>query len=367
MSDSFFERKFYGNTVLDYLLFAVAVLVGFAVITVLRRIFMPRIQRWANRTTNTLDDILVRLIERAAIPLLYYGVFYASIRSLNLHPIIARGVDVVGALLMTFIGVWALSSALVYLIRTRWTRRGDPQGAENATRALIPAVHVIVWSLGALYLLENLGFKISAVVTGLGIGGIAVALAAQAVLGDLFSYFAILFDKPFEVGDFIIVDDYMGSVEHVGVKTTRLKSLSGEQLIFANTDLTKSRVHNYRRMTTRRIEFFFRLRLDTPPPLAERVPVVVADIIKATPGIILDRVHLASFNDASLTYDAVYIVQNSDYNKYMDIQQSINFRMMREFERLGVQFAYPTQTVFVQERNGLSSGRPSGMTKDTHG
>jgi small-conductance mechanosensitive channel len=367
MIDDFLDRSFYGNTVLDYLIFAGAVLVGFAAITILRRVFVPRLGRWAKGSRTTLDDILVRILERAVVPLLYYGVFYASIRSLTLHPIIARGVDVAGALLMTFIGVWALSSALVYLIRTRWTRRADPRAAENATRAIIPAVHVIVWSLGALYLLENLGFKISAVVTGLGIGGIAVALAAQAVLGDLFAYFAILFDKPFEVGDFIIVDDYMGSVEHIGVKTTRLRSLNGEQLVFANTDLTKSRLHNYRRMATRRIEFFLHLRLDTPLRLAEQVPEAVAGIIKATEGVLLDRVHLASFDNASLNYDVVYIVQDSDYGHYMNIQQSINFRMMQEFERLGVQFAYPTQTLFVQDRNGRPSGTPSGQTKGAHG
>jgi small-conductance mechanosensitive channel len=367
MIDGLLEKAIYGNTVLDYMICVGAVVVGFVAITILRKIFVPRLERWAKRSSTTLDDILVRILERAVVPLLYYGVFYASIRSLNLHPIIGRGVDAAGAVLMTLIGVWALSSALVYLIRTRWTRRGDPLAAENATRAIVPAVHVIVWSLGVLYLLENLGFKISAVVTGLGIGGIAVALAAQAVLGDLFAYFAILFDKPFEVGDFIIVDDYMGSVEHIGVKTTRLRSLSGEQLVFANTDLTKSRLHNYRRMATRRIEFFLHLRLDTPLRLAEQVPVVVAGIIKATEGVILDRVHLASFDNASLNYDVVYIVQDSDYGHYMNIQQSINFRMMKEFERLGVQFAYPTQTLFVQDRNGHPSGTPSGQTKGAQG
>jgi small-conductance mechanosensitive channel len=226
---------------------------------------------------------------------------------------------------------------------------------------------VIVWSLGVLYLLENLGFKISAVVTGLGIGGIAVALAAQAVLADLFSYFAILFDKPFEVGDFIVVDEYMGNVEHVGVKTTRLRSLRGEQLVFANTDLTKSRVRNYRRMETRRQEFRFRIRLDTPIRLAEQVPSVVAEIIRNTDGVKFDRAHLESFGDLSLKYVAVYIVMNSDFNRFMDIQQSINLKMMQEFERLGIQFATPAQTLFVRDRNGPLSGREPGLTKETHG
>ncbi len=339
MIDHFLDKTFYGNTVLDYTIAAVAILIGFAVISIARKIFVPRFQHWAKRTPSTLDDVLVGLLEHAAVPLLYYGVFYAAIRSLTLHPIIARGVEVVGALLMTLIGIWALSSALVYLIRRRWTKREDPQAAENATRALVPAVHVIVWSLGILYLLENLGFKVSAVVTGLGISGIAVALAAQTVLGDLFAYFAILFDKPFEVGDFIVVDDFKGNVEHVGVKTTRLRSLSGEELIFSNSDLTKSRVHNYRRMRTRRIEFNFRLRLDTPAKLAEKVPSVVAEIVKETKEVALERVDLASFDNSGLNFNVAYTVSDSDYDRYMDIQQSINLRMMAEFERLGLHLA----------------------------
>ncbi|RPH35183.1 mechanosensitive ion channel family protein, partial [bacterium] len=183
----------------------------------------------------------------------------------------------------------------------------------------------------------------------------------------LFSYFAILFDKPFEVGDFIVVDDYMGTVEHVGVKTTRLRSLSGEQLIFANTDLTKSRVRNYRRMSTRRQEFKFRLRLDTPPRLAEQVPSVVAEIIKGTKGVKFDRAHLESFGDFSLNYVAVYIVMDSNFNDFMDIQQSINLKMMEEFERSGIQFAYPTQALFLQDRNGSPSSKATGMARESHG
>lgn len=348
MIQDLFQRTFYGNSVLDYVIFAGAMLLGFAAIAILRRVVLSRLKRWSERTNSTLDDFLVSLLERAAVPLLYYGVFYAAVRSLNLHPIVGRIVDVAGAFLMTFIGVRAISEALVYVIRTRWTRRGDAQAAENTTRAIVPAVHVVVWSLGILYLLENLGFKISAVIAGLGIGGIAVALAAQAVLGDLFSYFAILLDKPFQVGDFVVLDTFMGTVEHVGVKTTRLRSLSGEELVFSNTDMTSSRIRNYRRMQTRRIEFAFKLRLDTPMERARQVPEIVAGIIRGMEGVKFDRAHLASIGDSSLNYAVVYIVGDADFNHYMDIQQGINLKLMEEFSRQGIQFAYPAQTIFVQ-------------------
>jgi small-conductance mechanosensitive channel len=349
MIQDLLRQSFYGNSVLDYLIFAGVLLLGFTAIAILRRIILARLRRWSERTNSTLDDFLVSLLERAAVPLLYYGVFYGAVRSLNLHPIVGRVVDVTGAFLMTFIGVRAISAALVYVIRTRWTRRGDAQAAENTTRAIVPAVHVIVWSLGILYLLENLGFKISAVIAGLGIGGIAVALAAQAVLGDLFSYFAILLDKPFQVGDFIVLENFMGTVEHVGVKTTRLRSLSGEELVFSNTDLTSSRIRNFRRMETRRIEFTFKLRLDTPMELVRQVPEMVAGIIRQTEGVKFDRAHLASIGDSSLNFAVVYIVGDADFNHYMDIQQGINFRLMEELARQGVEFAYPTQAIFVQK------------------
>jgi small-conductance mechanosensitive channel len=360
MIEDALNRYFYGNSVLDYLILAGTLLVGFAAIGILRALFVPRLLRWSERTNSSLDDFLIKLLQQTAVPLLYYGVFYAGVRSLNLHPVLGRIVDVAGALLMTFVGVRAITAAIVYLIRKRSSREGDKQAAENATRALIPAIHVVVWLLGVLYLLENLGFKVSAVVAGLGIGGIAVALAAQAVLGDLFSYFAILFDKPFEVGDFIVIDDYMGNVEHVGVKTTRLRSISGEELIFANTDLTKSRVRNYRRMTSRRVEFSFRVRLDTPLRLVERVPALVGEIVRGMNGVKFDRAHLASIGDYSLNYVAVYIVAESDYNRFMDIQQSINLRIMEEFERLGIQFASSIQQILLSpDRPSTSQQKPS--------
>jgi len=197
--------------------------------------------------------------------------------------------------------------------------------------------------------MDNLGFNISAIVAGLGIGGIAIALAAQAILGDLFSYFVIFFDRPFEVGDFITVQDKVGTVEYTGIKTTRVRALSGEQLVFSNTDLTNSRIHNFKKMQERRVVFKLGVIYQTPASQLEQIPKIVRGIIEKHNDVRFDRGHFATFGDFSLNFEFVYFIIGSDYVKYMDTQQSINLEVYREFENRKIEFAYPTQTLFVNK------------------
>lgn len=213
-------------------------------------------------------------------------------------------------------------------------------------------VNVIIWAVGLLFLFDNLGFDVTTMIAGLGVGGIAIALAAQNILGDLFNYFVIFFDRPFEIGDFVIVDDKMGTVEYIGIKTTRLKSLSGEQLVFANSDLTSSRIHNYKRMQRRRIVFKLGVVYQTSLEQVQQIPDVLRKAVEAQNEgqeevLIFDRAHFASYGESSLNFEVVYNVLSADYNKYMDVQQAINFRIYEAFERMGVAFAYPTRTLHI--------------------
>lgn len=185
---------------------------------------------------------------------------------------------------------------------------------------------------------------------GLGIGGVAVALASQAVLGDMFNYFTIFFDRPFALGDFIIVGEYMGTVEHIGIKTTRIRSIGGEQLVFSNTDLTNSRVRNYKRMEKRRVLFQFGVTYDTPIEMLEGIPEVIRKIIGNFEDTVFDRAHFLKYGDYSLVFEVVYYVLSSDYNRYMDVQHQINLNMMREFKARGISFALPSQTLFVHQQ-----------------
>lgn len=205
--------------------------------------------------------------------------------------------------------------------------------------------------MGLVFLLDNLGFRVSAVITGLGIGGIAVALAAQAILGDLFAYFVIFFDRPFETGDFIVVEDKQGAVEYIGLKTTRVRSLNGEQLIFSNKDLTDSRIHNYKKMERRRAVFQLGVTYQTPLEQIREISGLVKQIIENQQDVVFDRGHFTKYGDFSLNFEFVYYILATDYNKYMDIQQTINLAIFELFEKKGIEFAYPTQTLFMTKVN----------------
>jgi small-conductance mechanosensitive channel len=206
---------------------------------------------------------------------------------------------------------------------------------------------VLIWAVVVLLMLDNLGVDITALVAGLGIGGIAVALAVQNVLGDLLASLSITFDKPFIVGDFLAVGEFLGSVEYIGIKSTRLRSLSGEQIVMSNADLLSSRLRNYGRMAQRRISFTIGVAYETPADTLERLPALIREIVTAESGVRFDRSHFARFAAASLDIETVYFVLSADYNEYMDVQQRINLAILRRFEALRVEFAYPTQKLWL--------------------
>lgn len=230
----------------------------------------------------------------------------------------------------------------------RRARPKDP-GVETIIKNITLAIRWAIWGVGAIFILDNLGLNISTLVAGFGIGGIAVAMASQAVLGDLFSSLSIFIDKPFEIGDSIAVDNLNGTVENIGLKTTRVRSVSGEQLIFSNSDLTKSRIKNFKRMEVRRIAFKLGVAYQTSLEKLTLVPDLIKNIFSKMDGVTLDRVHFESFGDFALHYEIVYFVLSSDYNVYMDKQQQINFLVKELFERERIEFAYPTQTLFVNK------------------
>ena len=205
--------------------------------------------------------------------------------------------------------------------------------------------------------LTNLGVEITPLIAGLGVGGIAIALALQVILGDLFNAFVIYFDKPFKEGDFIIIGSDMGVVKDIGIKTTRIQALSGQELVMSNTDLTNSRINNYKKMEKRRVPFSFGVTYDTPAKKLEKIKIIVADIVKAcdkkygtkNASINLDRVHFKSFGGSSLDYEVVYYVPTADYNKYMDIQEFINLELVKVFEKEKIEFAFPTRTIYMKK------------------
>ena len=337
------------NRILDYLIFLAAFLVGIVGVHLIKGIILNRIKVWSANTSTTIDDFMVRIFEEKLIPILYFGVFYLAFNSLALPDSISRTVDIAGIVILTFFGLRLILALINYSLESYWIKKEVDRSRQQSLKGIITIVKVAVWGIGITFLLDNLGFKISAVVAGLGIGGIAIALAAQTVLGDLFSYFIIFFDRPFEIGDFIIIDSYMGSIEHIGIKTTKVRSLGGEQLIFSNSDLTNSRIRNYKRMEKRRVVFSLGVIYQTTSEQLKRIPVIIREVIEKIEGTGFDRAHFASYGDFSLNFEAVYYVMSGDYGKYMDIQQEINLAIKEEFEKQGIEFAYPTQTLLIEK------------------
>jgi small-conductance mechanosensitive channel len=291
--------------------------------------------------------------------LVLVAIFVASF-AVNLQDTLDRAIRAfaLGVILLQ-VGLWA--NEVIGFAARRYQDRAsrEPEGAiaPGTVYAVQFLTNLVLWSLLVLVALDNVGIQITTLVAGLGIGGIAVALAAQSVLGDLFASLVIVLDRPFAVGDFIILGDFMGSVERIGIKTTRLRSLSGEQLIFANHDLVTSRIRNYKRMLERRIVFQLGLVYGTTAEQMERAVQMVREAIeRQQPRTRFDRAHFSSFGNFSLNIEAVYYVLAPDYLVYMDIQQAINLELLKRFGEEGLEFAFPTQTLYIEGTNG--SGTP---------
>lgn len=255
------------------------------------------------------------------------------------------------------LGVWSSTAVIAWITLRRNAVLETNRAAAGSIGIIGVVLRALVWGLVLLLALDNLGVDITALVAGLGVGGIAVALAVQNVLGDLFASLSITLDRPFVLGDFVIVGDYMGNVERIGVKSTRLRSLGGEQIIVSNADLLNSRVRNYGQMNERRVLFTLGVTYETPRAKLERIPAIVREIIERQQRTRFDRCHFAKYGDFALSFEAVYYVLSPDYNLYMDIQQAINFAIHEAFENAQIEFAYPTQKLWMAQVATESSAK----------
>ena len=242
------------------------------------------------------------------------------------------------------IALWIDRAISIGMVRALIGRVG---GQAVTAMLLALLLRIVLWAMTILAMLDNVGVNITALIASLGIGGVAVALAVQTILSDLFASIAIGLDKPFEVGDFIVFGSVAGSIEHIGLKTTRIRSLGGEQIVCSNTELLKQTIQNYKRMQQRRIVFGFTLSYRTSPDCVAAIPDIVRRRIEAEADAKFDRAHFASFGENGLVFEAVYYVMTADYNHYMDIQQRINLGLLRELGTADVAFAIPERRVRV--------------------
>jgi small-conductance mechanosensitive channel len=354
---NFFERQFYGNPLYDWI---AAIAIGLALtltLYLIQRLLLRRLSAWAGKTASRFDDFVIDILSRTRFPFLLIVSFYFGLQYLALPPKPTRLIGQITIIaLLTQVALWGNHWIGLWL-KDYLSRHKDTDAAAATTMSVLGFIaRVVLWSVLLLMILENLGFNVTSLVASLGIGGVAVALASQNILGDIFASVVIAMDKPFVLGDFLIVGDALGTVEYIGLKTTRLRSLSGEQIVFSNAELLKNRIHNYKRMYERRVVFGFGVTYQTPLGRLERIPAKVKEIVTAQPKTRFDRAHFKAFGDSSLNFEVVYFVQDPDYNLYMDIQQAINLALVRYFEQERIDFAYPTRTLYLQREPGDAHG-----------
>ena len=344
---NFWDTIYFGNSLRDWSIAAGIIVIGFSLIKILRLPVLKRFKKWSAKTSNSFDDFIVLAIEKTVIPFLYFVAIYGALQYLTFSTYTNRIIHVAMMFIVTFYILRLISSAVQYSIYTFLGKQEDSETKQKQARGLILIFKAVIWIVGLVFLMNNLGYNVTTIITGLGIGGIAVALAAQTILGDLFSYFVIFFDRPFEIGDFLKVDDKVGSVEYIGIKTTRIRAISGEQLIFSNKDLTDSRVHNFKRMERRRVVFSIGVIYQTTAEQLKMIPDIIKGIIENIEGATFDRSHFSAFGDFSLNFESVYYIAGPDYTEYMNRQQRIYLEIFEAFEKEGIEFAYPTQTLFA--------------------
>jgi small-conductance mechanosensitive channel len=347
-SEIFGLNQLASEIIASLIIFAFAIIVGWIVYYVFRRYF----SRWAKRTKSNLDDEMLRNI-RAPIFLLatligaYYGL--GTLTFLKPYSLLMTAAFLVAEILLVTLVIIRVTNVLVSWYAEKSAKLGR-RVSNHILFILKRIIQVTVYFFAFLAILVAFNIDLSSLVVGLGVGGIAIALALQNVLGDAFSAFSIYFDRPFEIGDFIVVGDYSGTVKKIGIKSTRLQLLQGEELIISNRELTATSVRNFRKLKKRRVTFAISVSCDTSLSKLEKIPDMISNIIKNTELVDFDRVHFTEFGDFSFNFEVVYYLKTNDYGKYMDTQQAINFAILEAFEKEGIEMPFPTQTIFLNKK-----------------
>jgi small-conductance mechanosensitive channel len=344
------DKMFLENSLKFWLIGAGTATGVFTLLLLIKRILLGRLKRLVKRSTTGVDDFFVPLLEETR----WFSMLALSIW-LGAQFLLLSGETqlwfsrVIQILFFLQLGFWGSGLISLYISRSVALKIEKDHGEDATTLDAMGLIgKIALWVILALIILDNQDVEISSLVTSLGIGGIAVALAVQNILGDLFSSLSITLDKPFSIGDFIIVDDFEGDVEDIGLKSTRVRSLSGEELVFSNMDLLNSRIRNFKKLQERRISFSIGVVYGTEAEKLERIPGMIEEIIKPIPKVRFERAHFKNLGEYSLDFSVVYYVLVPEYAAYLDIQQQINLGLYRRFEKEGIEFAYPTQTVLVE-------------------
>lgn len=348
--NAFLEMTYWNNTGQEYLIALGIFIFLFILFKIFASLIVVFLKKQATKTKIKLDDMVIDFINAIHWQFYVYLSFYIAASTLTLTKTIDKTLIILLIIFIAFYAGQGLSRVVDEFTKEQVAKRKKNDNIQNTSMILVfgTIFKVIIWTIILLTLLSNVGIEITPLIAGLGVGGIAIAIALQSVLSDLFSAFAIYFDKPFKEGDFIIVGNDMGTVEKIGIKTTRIKTLQGQELVISNSELTSSRINNYKNMEKRRVAFTFGIKYDTQVNKMKKINGMVKKIIDKTKLATFDRIHFKEFGDFSLNYEIVYYVESADYNVYMDVQQEINLAIKKAFEKEKIEFAFPTQTLHIE-------------------
>lgn len=356
--DALKNAHFYGNSAYAWLIALAIVAIGYPLLLTLRGAVVRHLSKLTQRTNLVADDLIVELLERTSKLVPFALTLGAATAPLTLPPSVGHIVSVsLTTLLIVQCGLWASHAARFMLGRYGRAKADEPE-AKGTVAAMSFMVRLGLWVVVALLLLDNFGVEVTALMTTLGVGGIAVALAAQSVLGDLLAAVSIFLDRPVVVGDFVIFDDFLGTIENVGLRSTRIRSLSGEQVIVANSDLLKTRLRNYSRMKERRVVFSIYLAYGAPYDEVAAFSKVIRAAVEAQPKTRFDRAHFKGYGESWLEFETVYYVLDPDYGLYMDTQQAVNLRLFQHVEERGLSFGHPVRVVTLKEPIAPAEPRP---------
>ncbi|MEJ2244049.1 MAG: mechanosensitive ion channel family protein [Candidatus Bathyarchaeota archaeon] len=346
--DEILSFTVFNNALRDYILAITIFVITMIVFKTIKYQVIKKLRHAVNKTKGDIDDLLIKIIDNVGWHFyVFFGIYFA-INFIQLPTVITTIFSYAVPIVTVFIIVKSLQQVVNYGI-LKVTKEKEPENGQSIANILGRIAKGIVWSLAFLYIITLFGYDPTTIVASFGVAGIVLAFGLQHVLSDVFASFSIFFDKPFNVGDFITVGGNWGVVKKVGIRSTRIESLQGQEIIIPNQELTSAEIHNYKKMEKRRIQFSFGLIYDTSSEKIEKALEITKQVVSSVELVDLGRVHFKEYGDFSLNFEVVYHVKTSDYNKYMDIQQEINLKLKKEFEKEQIEFAFPTQTVIINK------------------
>ena len=342
------DLELLNNTVFNYLFSFVLLFVFFLLFQIFQKIVLIKFEGISKKTKTDIDNIIVQIIKKIRPPFYFFLSFYLSLKFLNIHSFVSQTLNAFLIIWITYQVIIGLHIVVDYVVPMYFLKEKD-EGTKYAIKSVANVFKWALWLFGLLLVFSNLGINITSLIAGLGIGGLAVAIALQNILSDLFSSFAIYFDRPFTVGDFIVVGNNMGIVEKIGLKTTRIRALQGEEVVISNNELISSRIQNFKKMKERRVVFKFGVEYSTPLKKLKKISEIVRKIIVVEKLARFDRAHFMEFSDSSLNFEIVYYILSSDYNDFMNTHQSILFQVKENLEKENISMAFPSRTVYLKK------------------